>query len=129
MLGVNCREHLLLAQELVVVLFGLRIETRIVIGIPTLRASGGRIDRLVQTSQTARARLPGPRIVAMIRIAVTIAQQASAASVLRCEFGSEQEQPQSVGSLEVRIGGHRIDFCPADEIIAGVMSELSVGDF
>src|SRR5271156_3625535 len=102
MLGIIRREHLLLAQELVVVLLGLGIEARIVIGIPTLRARRGRIDRLVQTSQTPRARLPGPRIVAMIRIGVTIAQQASAACVLLRELGSEQEQPKSVGSLEVR---------------------------
>src|SRR5579863_243674 len=103
MLGVNRREHLLLAQELVVVLFGLGIEARIVIGIPGLRASRARVDRLVQTAQTARSGLPGPRIVAMRRIGITIAQQAGAASVLRSELRSKQEQPQAVGLLEIGI--------------------------
>ncbi len=36
MLGINRRQHLLLAEELVVVLFGLGIEARLVIGIPRL---------------------------------------------------------------------------------------------
>src|SRR5271154_3943673 len=102
MLGVNRRQHLLLAQELVVVLFGLGIEARIVIGIPGLRAGCGGIDRLVQTTQAPRAGLPGPRVVAMRRLGITITQEAGAASVLGRELGSEQEQPPAGGSLEVR---------------------------
>src|SRR5260370_32996399 len=96
MLRVNRREHLFLAKELVVVLFGLGIETRIVIGIPGLRAGRARIDRLVQTAKAPRAGLPGPGIVAMPRIAVTRAQGAGAASCLRSEFGTEQEPPHAV---------------------------------
>ncbi len=65
----------------------------------------------------------------MSRLGIPIAQQAGAASVLGRELGSEQEQPQAVGMLEVRIGGQRLDFCPADKVVTGVMSELSVGDF
>src|SRR5208337_1831195 len=129
MLGVNRREHLLLAQELVVVLLGLGIETRIVIGIPGLRASRARIYRLVQTAQTPRAGLPGPSVVAVSRIPITIAQQAGAASVLGREFGTEQEQPQAVGSLEVGIDGQRLDFGSADEVVTGVVAELSVCNF
>src|ERR1700676_2810845 len=101
MLGVNRREHLFLAKEFVVVLFGLGIKTRIVIGIPSLRAGCARIDRLVQTAQAPRAGLPGPGVVAMRRIGVAIAEQAGAASVLRREFRTEQEQPQAVGFLEI----------------------------
>src|SRR5208283_1057344 len=125
-LGVNRREHLFLANELVVVLFGLGIETRIVIGIPGLRAGRARVDGLVQTAQAPRAGLPGPGVVAMRRIGVPIAQEAGAASVLRRKLGSEQEQPQAVGFLEIGIDRQRLDFGPADEVITGVVAELSV---
>src|SRR5271167_2607626 len=103
MLGINCREHLLLAEEHVVVLLGLGIEARIVIGIPGLRAGRARIDRLVQTAQAPRTGLPGPGIVAMIWISVTITQQARATGVLRRKLGPEQKQPQAVGLFEIRI--------------------------
>src|SRR5260370_20543625 len=129
MLGVNRREHLFLAKEFVVVLFSLGIETRIVIGIPGLRAGRARIDRLVQTAQAPRAGLPGPRIVAMRRIGVTIAQQAGAACVLGRELGSEQEEPQTVGLLEVGIDGNRLDFGASNEVVTGIVTELSVFDF
>src|SRR6202167_2997291 len=129
MLGVNRREHLLLAQELVVVLFGLRIEPRIVIGIPGLRAGSARVNRLVQTAQAPRAGRPGPRIVAMRRIGVTIAQQAGAAGVLGRELGTEEEQPQAVGNLEIGVGGKRLDFGPADQVVTGVVAQLTVRDF
>src|SRR5208283_4794516 len=129
MLGINRRQHFLLAQELVVVLFGLRIESRIVIGIPAVRAGRAREDCLVQTTQTPRAGLPSPGIVAMIGIGVTIAQQAGAASILWRKLGTEQEQPQSVGRLEVGIGGQRLDFGPADEVVTGIVAELAVQDF
>src|SRR5271168_2875214 len=49
-------------RKLVVVLFGLGIEARIVIGIPGLRASRARIDRLVQTAQAPRTGGPGPGV-------------------------------------------------------------------
>src|SRR5260221_11853083 len=104
MLGVNRREHLFLANEFVVVLFGLGIEARIVIGIPGLRAGRARIDRLIQTAQAPRACLPGPGVITVSRIGITIAQQAGAASVLRSKLGPEQEQPQPIGFLEVWIG-------------------------
>src|ERR1700730_11245320 len=126
MLGVNRREHLFLAEELIVVLLGLGIEARIVIGIPGLRAGRARIDRFVQTAQAPRTGLPGPGVVAMIRIGVTVAQQAGAASVLWSKLGTEKEQPQAIGFLEVRIGRQRFDFGSADEIVTGVMPELSI---
>src|ERR1700720_3806039 len=100
MLCVDGREHLLLAKEFVVVLFGLGIEPRIVIGIKGLSTGRARIERLVQTAQAARTGLPGPGIVAMSRIGVAIAQQAGAASVLGRELRAKQEQPQPVGILE-----------------------------
>src|SRR5580692_5924144 len=129
MLRINRREHLLLAQELVVVLFSLGIEARIVIGIPSLRAGRARVDRFVQTTKAPRAGFPGPRIVAMRRLGITIAEQTGAASVLGRELGSEQEQPQAVGMLEVRIDRQRLDIGTANEIVAGVVAELSVCDF
>src|SRR5579862_7601788 len=129
MLGVNRRQHLLLADELVVVLFGLGIETRIMIGIPGLRSGRARVDRLVQTAQASRAGLPGPGIVAMSRIGVTITQQAGAAGVLGRKRGPEQEQPQPVGLLEVGIDRNRLDFGPADQIVTGIVPDLVIRDF
>jgi hypothetical protein len=121
MLRVNRREHLLLADELVVVLFGLGIEARIVIGIPGLRAGRARIDRLVQAAQASRAGRPRPGVVAVIRIGVAITQQAGAASVLGRELGPEQEQPQLLGLLEIRIAGNGLDFGAAGQVIVGIM--------
>src|ERR1700735_2498057 len=129
MLGINRRKHLLLAQELVVVLFGLGIETRIVIGIPGLRAGCAGIDRFVQTAKAPRTRFPGPRVVAMSRLGIPISQKAGAASVLGRELGAQQEQPQTVGMLEVRIDGQRLHFGTANEVVTGVVAELSVCDF
>src|SRR5208337_735140 len=129
MLGVNRPEHLLLAEELIVVLFGLGIETRIVIGAVGPRAGRGRIHRLVQTAQAPRAGLPGPGVVAMIRVVVTITQQAGATILLGRELWTEQEQPQAVSLLEVGVDGQRLDFGPADQVITGVVSELVVVDF
>src|SRR5208282_255577 len=129
MLGVNRREHLLLAEELIVVLFGLGIETRIVIGAKALRGGRGRIHRLVQTAQAPRAGLPAPGVVAMSRIAVPITQQTAATFILGREFRTEQEQPQAVGMLEVGIDGERLHFGSADEVITGVVPFLQVFDW
>src|SRR5580692_7948621 len=129
MLGINRREHLLLAEELVVVLLGLRIKARIVIGIPGLRASRARIDRLIQTAQAPRAGLPGPGVITMSRIGITIAQQAGAASVLRSKLGTEQEQPQAIGLFEIGIGRQRLYFGSTDEIVTGIVPKLSIRDF
>src|SRR5208282_2408719 len=129
MLGVNRREHLLLAEQLIVVLFGLGIEARIVIGGKALRASCGRIHRLVQTAQAPRAGLPAPSVVAMSRFGITIAQQTGATFILGREFGTEQEQPQAGGMLEVGIDGNRLDLGSANEIITGVVPRLIVPDF
>src|SRR5208282_1685346 len=126
MLGVHRRKHLLLAEELIVVLFGLGIEARIAIGVKALRGGRGRIHRLVQTAQAPRAGLPTPRVVAMIRIAVPITQQAAATFILRREFGTEQEQPQAVGNLVVGIDRKRLDLGSANEIITGVVPRLVV---
>src|SRR5260370_16645419 len=93
MVGVNGREHFLLAKEFVVVLFGLWIEPRIVIGIEGLRAGRARIKRLIQTAQASRAGLPGPGIVAMSRIGITIPQQAAPATILSRELRAKQKQP------------------------------------
>src|ERR1019366_9146971 len=126
MLGVNRREHLLLAEELIVVLFGLGIETRIVIGGKGLRGGRGRIHRLVQTAQAPRAGLPAPGVVAMRRFAVPITQQTAATFILGREFGTEQEQPQAVGILEVGIDRKRLDLGSADQVITGVVPCLIV---
>src|SRR5580704_18977947 len=129
MLGIHRREHLFFAEELIVVLLGLGIEARIVIRIPGLRASRARIDRLIQTAQAPRAGLPGPGVVAMSRLGVTIAQQAGPASVLWGKLGTEQEQPQAIGLFEVGIGRQRLHFGSTNEIVTGIVPELSIRDF
>src|ERR1019366_4349463 len=128
MLGVNRRQHLLLAEELIVVLFGLGIETRIAIGVKALRGGRGRIHRLAQTAQAPRAGLPGPGVVAMSRFAVPITQQTAATFILGREFGTEQEQPQAVGNLEVGIDRKRLDLGSADQVITGVVPRLIIPD-
>ena len=65
----------------------------------------------------------------MIRVVVTITQQAGAAILLGRELGTEQEQPQAVGMLEVGINRNRLDFGAAHEVITGVVSGLVVVDF
>src|SRR5271166_2649429 len=120
MLSVDNREHLFLAEELVVVLFGLGIEPRKVIGIPSRRAGRGRHVRLAQAAQTPRAGVPDPLVIAVLWIGVAITQEAEAATVLWRELGTKQEQPQAVGLLEVRIDGNGLDFGPAHQVVTGV---------
>src|SRR5260370_7498687 len=112
MLRMNHREHLFLAQELVVVLFGLRIEARIVIGIEALRAGRGAVERLVQASNAAAARIPRPGIVTLLRSSVAKTNQALAACFLRREQRIEAEQPEAAGLLEVEIDQHPL-YLPA----------------
>ena len=56
MLGVNRPEHLLLAEELIVVLFGLGIETRIVIGAEGRAAVA---VEFIASFRRRRRRVPG----------------------------------------------------------------------
>src|SRR6266851_7120389 len=83
MLRMDAREHLLLAEILVVVLLGLWIESGIVIGIVALRTGRRGENRLVQTADAAAARLPIPAIVAALRIGVTVADDSGSARILR----------------------------------------------
>src|ERR1039458_1938512 len=62
----------------------------------------------------------------MSRIGVPITQQTGATFILGREFGTEQEQPQAVGNLEVGIDGHWLDLGSADEVITGVVPRLIV---
>src|SRR5258708_38871060 len=56
-------------------------------------------------------------------------QQSGAAMILRSDVGTEPEPPETVGLLEIGIDRQRLDFSTADQIVAGVVAELSVGDF
>src|SRR6266481_9604018 len=107
MLRVNDREHLFLAQELVVVFFGLRIESRIVIWIEALRSGRGAVERFVQASHAAAARIPRPSVVTLLGRRVAITNQALAARFLRREQGIQAEQPETAGLLEVGIDRQR----------------------
>src|SRR6202795_2936291 len=114
MLRMNHREHLFLAQEFVVVLFSLGIESRIVIGIEALRSGRGAVERLAQTSHAAAARIPRPGVVTLLGRCIAISNQALAARFLRREQWIQAEQPQAPGLLEVGIYRHRLHFGAAD---------------
>src|SRR5271156_1259752 len=103
MLRMNHRKHLFLAQELVVVLFGLGIESRIVIGIEALRSGRGAVERLVQASHAAAARIPRPGIVTLLGRCIAITNESLAARFLRRKQGIETKQPEAPGLLEVGI--------------------------
>src|SRR5260370_26662143 len=128
MLRMNHREHLFLAQELVVVLFGLRIEARIVIGIEALCSGRGAVERLVQASHAAAARIPRPGIVTLLRSSVAKTNQALAACFLRREQRIEAEQPEAAGLLEVGIDRQRLYFGAPNQIVTGVVADLDVVD-
>src|ERR1700758_2523339 len=100
MLRMNHREHLFLAQELVVVLFGFRIESRIVIGIEALRSGRGAVQRFVQAPDAAAARIPRPGVVTLLGRCVAVPDEALTARFLRREKRIETEQPQTAGLLE-----------------------------
>src|SRR5580700_6674280 len=132
MYGVDCREHVSLAQELIQVLLGLGVETRIVIGIPRMSggsAGGGRThDGLVDAADAARAGIEAPDIVAALRISVTPSDESGTSNFLRRENRIEAEQPVAAGSLEIGIGRERLDFGAADEVVTGVVSDLEILD-
>src|ERR1700691_6673198 len=92
---VNHREHLLLAQELVVVLFSLRIESRIVTGVEALRSACGAVQRLVQASHAAAAGIPRPGVVTLVGRCVAITNESLSARFLGRENRIEAEQPQA----------------------------------
>ena len=133
MLGVNRREHVFLADELVDVLLGLGIEARIVIRIPRVGRSSARSgrrahDRFVDAADTARTGVEAPDIIATLRIGVTPADEAGATNFLRRENRIEAEQPVAAGRLEIRIGRQRLDLGAADQVVTGVVTNLEVLD-
>src|ERR1019366_5265220 len=128
MLRMRAREHLPLTQELVVVLLGLGVEAREVVGIEGLRSRCAAVYRLVQAPHTTGAGLPIPAVVATVRILVAIADQALAALGLRRKKRVQTEQPHAPRLLEIRIDRHRLDFGPSEEVVSGVMTDLDVVD-
>src|SRR5271155_6071535 len=107
MLGVDRREHVLLAQEFVGVLFGLGIEARVVIRIPGVgrssAGSGRAHDRFVEAAQAARAGVETPDVVAFFWIGVPPSDETRSANFLRRQNGVETEQPVAAGLEEIGI--------------------------
>ena len=128
MLGVGAGEHILLANHLVVVPLGLRVEARILIGIPRLRAGAGAHDRFVKPANSTRAGEPFPGIVATFWIGIAVANETEAAILRGRQQGKQAEQPKASGCLEIGIGRHRIYFGASDQVVAGVVTDLSVRD-
>src|ERR1700721_2195942 len=128
MLRMNYREHLFLAQELVVVLFGLGIESQIVIGVEALRSGRRAVERFVQASHAAAARIPRPGVVTLLGRCVAISNRALSARFLRREQWIQAEQPEAAGLLEVGIDRQRLYFGAAYQIVARVVADLDVVD-
>src|SRR5580704_13939343 len=125
---MNHREHFFLAKELVVVLFGLGIESRIVIGVEALRSGRRAVERLVQASYAAAARIPRPRVVTLLGRRIAISNQALSARFLRREQWIQSEQPEAAGLLEVGIDRQRLYFGAAHQIVARVVADLDIVD-
>src|SRR3984893_5120539 len=132
MYGVDCREHVSLAQELIQVLLGLGVEAERGTGIPRMSggsAGGGRThDGLVDAADAARAGIEAPDIVASFRIGVTPSDEPGPANFLRSKNRIEAEQPVAASSLEIGIGRERLDFGAANEVVTGVMTDLEILD-
>src|SRR6202041_259238 len=107
---------------LVVVLFSLGIESRIVIRVEALCSGCRAVERLVQTSHAAAAGIPRPGVVTLLGRCVAISNQALSARFLRREQRIQAEQPQAAGLLEVGIDRQRLYFRAADQIVAGVVA-------
>jgi len=132
MLRVHGGEHVLLAQQLVVVLFGLRIEARIVIRIPReCRGSRSRSrtqDRLVNPAHAAAARPNAPGVVTAISTFITPADEPDATDFHRRQHRVQTEDPEPAGHLKVRVNRHRLDLGAADQVVAHVVTNLEVFD-
>src|SRR5215467_11264596 len=108
MQGMDSRQHVLLTQELVVVLLGLGVEARIVIGIPGVSRSttgGSRRaqDGLVDPAHAAAASADAPAIVALLRIGVAPPDEAGATDFIRRQDRIQAKQPVAAGGLKIRI--------------------------
>src|ERR1700722_5166177 len=129
MLGVSDTQHRAITEKLVIVFLGLRVEARVVIRVPGLRAGRSALQRLVQAANPARARIPAPIVVAAVGLLIAKSDESLAALGLRRKHRVKPEQPQAVGLLEIGIDRHRLDLDPADQVITGVMADLVVLDY
>src|SRR5208282_1326730 len=123
---MNDSKHLFLAEELVVVLFSLRIETRVVVGIEALRSRCAAIERFVEAPDTAAAGIPIPGVVTLLGRGIAITNQALAARFLGCQNRIQTEQPQTAGLFEIGIYRQRLYFRASDQVVAGVVADLNV---
>src|SRR5713101_1618160 len=75
MLGVCDSEHLALTEKLVIVLLGLGVEARVMIGVPGLRAGRRAQQPFVEAANPARAGIPAPVVVGAVRLLIAITNQ------------------------------------------------------
>src|SRR5208282_1867570 len=132
MLSMRTPEHVLLAEEFVGILFGLRIEARVVIRIPCVgggSGSGRRAhDRLVDAADTARTGVETPDVIATARISVTPADESGSANFLRSKNRIEAKDPVAAGGLEIGIGRERLDLGASNQIITSIVADLKILD-
>src|SRR5271154_3396442 len=122
MLRVCDAEHLALTEKAVVVLLGLGVEARVVIGIPGLCAGGRALQRFVEAANPALTGIPVPIVVAAIGLLIAKTDNSLAAFSLRRKYRIEAEEPQAVGLLEVGIDRSRFDLDATDQVITGVVA-------
>ena len=113
-----------IAQVLEVVLLRLGSKSASVIGVPGRKSRRGTHDHFVHPSHAPRSCQECPRIVAVVRIPVAIADGAAAAIFGGRESGIRSDALPDAGSLEIRVGRHRLDLGASDIGVARQMPGL-----
>src|SRR5260370_17062084 len=106
MLGMRSREHLALAEKLVIVFLGLGVEARVVVGVPGLRTGRCALQCLVEPANSPRTGIPAPVVVAAVRLLIAKANESAAALSLSREHRIGAEQPQPFSLLQLPLDRH-----------------------
>src|SRR5579864_5130019 len=97
MTDVDGREHVLLAQQLEVVILVLAAEAFVMVRIVGLRSCRGIQNRIVEPTHAARTRGPGPGIVLAIWVRIAELDEPGSARILRLEDRIEEIQVVAPG--------------------------------
>src|SRR5271168_1301485 len=122
-------EQLFLAQKFVIVLLGLRVEARVMIGVEGLGTRRGAQNRLVQAADAAAAGVPVPAVVAALRISVTEADNSRSSRILGREHRVKREQPEPAGLFEVGIDRQRLHLGAANQVVTRIVTDFYVVNY
>src|SRR5258707_3248881 len=96
---MHAAQHVLFADEFIIVLLNLGVEAGVVIGIPRERCGaggGGRAqDVFVDATDAARTGIERPGVVAFVGIGVTPAYEANPVKLLWCQHWIDAKYPQA----------------------------------